>query len=131
MFTSRNVFCLISDSTVLRHVVFILSCFRFFRGVHLTASSQYTLLICEFFSQNFLFLSTNPGQNKFATCQRAWTKIGCFKDKIKPSRPLPEMLLNDTDRYSKYHEKGYRLNRHKWTESIHRCDPEHALLLHT
>ncbi|XP_073238208.1 collagen alpha-1(XIV) chain-like [Porites lutea] len=29
------------------------------------------------------------------------------------------MLLNDRDRYSKYHEQGYLLNWHKWKESIH------------
>lgn len=30
-------------------------------------------------------------------CPRAWRKIGCFKDKIIPSRPLPESLLNRRD----------------------------------
>ncbi|XP_068756342.1 matrilin-2-like isoform X2 [Montipora capricornis] len=59
------------------------------------------------------------GQNQFATCNRAWTKIGCFKDKVKPSRPLPEMLLNDRDRFSKYHQPGYRLNWNKWSQSQH------------
>lgn len=58
------------------------------------------------------------GQNNFATCQRAWTKIGCFHDSLSP-RPLPEMLLNDRDRYSKYHQPGYRLNWHKWHQSLH------------
>ncbi|XP_078373834.1 coadhesin-like [Oculina patagonica] len=66
-----------------------------------------------------LYTLQAQGQNKFATCGRAWTKIGCFKDNIKPSRPLPEMLLNDRDRRSKYHEPGYRLNWHRWQESTH------------
>ncbi|XP_068709752.1 cartilage matrix protein-like [Montipora foliosa] len=74
----------------------------------------------------FLFVSIiilqtwhTQGQNKFATCKREWTKIGCFKDRVKPSRPLPEMLLNDRDRSSIYHEPGYELNYNKWNQSQH------------
>ncbi|KAJ7391354.1 hypothetical protein OS493_018397 [Desmophyllum pertusum] len=64
-------------------------------------------------------LNVVQGENKFATCERTWTKIGCFKDNITPTRPLPEMLLNDRDRNSKYHQSNYRLDWHKWTESTH------------
>ena len=76
------------------------------------------------FSLDLLILSGyyylfTPGQNKFATCQRAWTKIGCFHDSLSPRR-LPEMLLDDRDRSSKYHEPGYRLDWQKWHEYLHR-----------
>ncbi|XP_068698000.1 matrilin-4-like [Montipora foliosa] len=75
----------------------------------------------------FLFISITlilqslhiQGQNKFATCKREWSKIGCFKDKIYPSRPLPELLLNDRDIYSNSHQPGYRLDWNKWNQSKH------------
>ncbi|XP_022795168.1 coadhesin-like [Stylophora pistillata] len=66
-----------------------------------------------------LYTLRAQGQNQFATCSRKWSKIGCFRDKINPTRPLPEMLLNDRDRRSKYHQPGYRLHWGKWKESIH------------
>jgi len=35
------------------------------------------------------------------TCKRDWKKIGCFKDKIIPSRPLADELLNRRDPINK------------------------------
>ena len=94
-----------------------------FLSVFIDSEAEYAYYLSFSFAllifSDFYYLFT-LGQNKFATCQRAWTKIGCFHDSLSP-RPLPEMLLNDRDvRYSKYHQPGYRLNWDKWHESLHR-----------
>jgi len=53
----------------------------------------------------------------FTHCERNFIKVGCYKDSLK-DRPLREMLLNDRDKYSTYHD-GHRLDWRKWDKSMH------------
>ena len=51
------------------------------------------------------------------TCERTWEKVGCFRD--RKNRALPELLVNDRDKNSKYND-GHRLNWKQWNDSLHR-----------
>lgn len=51
-------------------------------------------------------------------CERHWKKVGCFNDRITPSRPFPEELVNHRDPYSENWD-GHTIDWYKWPESLH------------
>jgi len=51
-------------------------------------------------------------------CTRDWEKIGCFKDVVTPSRPLPDELLNRRDPINKNWD-GKTINWHDYQTTLH------------
>jgi len=57
---------------------------------------------------------------KYATnrCNRGWTKVGCYNDRVLPDRPLPYELLNRRDKIN-HNNDGFFINWDDYNTTLH------------